>query len=277
MFSFYISPGRLDKACSPSDSFCKTAFHQAYCILAKVWQRHTWQSTFSFSLPCKTAFHQAYLTKHVLFQFAFAKRHFTRPTWQTCSHSACFLQTGIPSGILDKACSLSACFCKTALHQAYLTKTTKHVLFQLVFGKRHFTRHTWQRMLSFSETIFHQAYLTKHERVWEGSGKLKMKHEKGVGCFMVHKSEVGTVWEGSKWFPQVFLGAPSHPTLRNHEKHPNHFSCFIFSLPKPFPPHSWEPWSTQTPFHASFLAFPNLSHPTLGNHEAPKPLFMLHF
>ena len=36
-----------------------------------------------------------------------------------------------------------------------------------------------------------------------GLGRLKMKHEKGVGCFMVHKSEVGRAWEGSKWFPRV--------------------------------------------------------------------------
>ena len=41
----------------------------------------------------------------------------------------------------------------------------------------------------------------------------------------------------------------------------NLFSCFILSLPKPFPPHSWEPWKTQTPFHASFWAFPNHSYP----------------
>ena len=26
---------------------------------------------------------------------------------------------------------------------------------------------------------------------WEGLGKLKMKHETGVGCFMVHKSMKG--------------------------------------------------------------------------------------
>ena len=35
--------------------------------------------------------------------------------------------------------------------------------------------------------------------------------------------------------------------------------------------------NTQTPFHASFLAFPCPSHPTLGNHEARNPFFMLHF
>ena len=34
-----------------------------------------------------------------------------------------------------------------------------------------------------------------------------------------------------------------------------------------FPPHAWEPWSTQTLFHASFFSFPSFSHPTLGNHE----------
>ena len=32
-------------------------------------------------------------------------------------------------------------------------------------------------------------------RVWEGS---KMKHEKRFGCFMVPKSGVGRVWEGKK-------------------------------------------------------------------------------
>ena len=88
-----------------------------------------------------------------------------------------------------------------------------------------------------------------------------------------------------------------HPTLGNHEKHPKPFSCFIFGLPnhspntlgnheKHPPPfscfifdnYSWEPWETpQPPFHASFFAFRNPSHPTLGSHKAPRPLFMLHF
>ena len=94
---------------------------------------------------------------------------------------------------------------------------------------------------------------------------------------------------------------PSHPTLVNHEapkplfmlhfepsqalptpllgtmKHPNPFSCFILNFPKPFPLHSWEPRSTEFLFHASFLAFPNHSHPSLGNHEATKPFFMVRF
>ena len=43
-------------------------------------------------------------------------------------------------------------------------------------------------------------------------------------------------------------------------------ACFFmlhFCLPKPFPPHSWEPWETPEPL---------LMHPTLGNHEKhPKP------
>ena len=47
-------------------------------------------------------------------------------------------------------------------------------------------------------------------------------------------------------------------------KHATLFSCFILGLPRPFPPHAWEPWSTQTLFHASFCAFPSPSHPTLG-------------
>ena len=32
----------------------------------------------------------------------------------------------------------------------------------------------------------------------KGLGRLKMKHEKGFGCFMVPKSGVGRVWEGQK-------------------------------------------------------------------------------
>ena len=37
-----------------------------------------------------------------------------------------------------------------------------------------------------------------HEWGGKGLGKFKMKHEKGVRCFMVHKSGVGRAWEGSK-------------------------------------------------------------------------------
>ena len=58
-----ISAGILDKARSLSASLAKRHF-----------TRHTWQSTFSFSLSCKTAFHQAYFTQCVLFQLACAKR-----------------------------------------------------------------------------------------------------------------------------------------------------------------------------------------------------------
>ena len=117
----------------------------------------------------KTAFPQAYLTTHVLFQ-----------------------RNDFSPGRLDKACSLSACSCTTAFHQAYSTKMTKHVLFQLLFAKRHFTRHTRQSLTKacltkhvlfqlilqngispgildkacslsacFGKTAFHQAYLTK--------------------------------------------------------------------------------------------------------------------
>ena len=195
--------------------------------------RSAWKSMLSFSLSCKTAFHQACLTKHVLFQLVFAKRHFTRHTWQRWQNMfsfSLFLEDGISPGILDNACSLSA----KRISPGILDKAWKGL------GR------VWEgsgKGLG---------------RVWEGSGKglgmLKMKHEKRVGCFMAHKSEVGRAW-GLKMVPKSVVGAPSHPTLRNHEKHPNPFSCFMSSLPKPFPPHSWEPWSTQTPFHASFLAF----------------------
>ena len=99
-------------------------------------------------------------------------------------------------------------------------------------------------------------------------------------------------------FHASFLAFPnsSYPLLGNHEKYPPPFSCFIFmdyswepwetsklflcfifGLSKSFLPHFWEPWNTQTLFHASFLVFPSPSHPTLGNHEARNPFFMLHF
>ena len=32
----------------------------------------------------------------------------------------------------------------------------------------------------------------------KGLGRLKMKHEKGVGCFMVPMSGVGRAWEAAK-------------------------------------------------------------------------------
>ena len=41
----------------------------------------------------------------------------------------------------------------------------------------------------------------------KGLGTLKMKHEKGFGCFMVPKSRVGRAWEGSKWSLKKGLGA----------------------------------------------------------------------
>ena len=49
----------------------------------------------------------------------------------------------------------------------------------------------------------------KHEKVFgcfmvpKTEWRPRMKHEKGVGCFMVQRSEVGRAWEGSKWFPRV--------------------------------------------------------------------------
>ena len=67
---------------------------------------------------------------------------------------------------------------------------------------------------------------------WER--KLNMKHEKGFGCFSWF---LRLGWEGA---PTTLLGT-------------------ILNLPKPFPPHACEPWSTQPPFHASFLAFPDPS------------------
>ena len=52
----------------------------------------------------------------------------------------------------------------------------------------------------------------------KGLGRQKIKHEKGVGCFMVHKSEVGRAWECSKWFPRV-LWEPLPTPLLGTMKH----------------------------------------------------------
>ena len=62
------------------------------------------------------------------------------------------------------------------------------------------------------------------------------------------------------FWPSQTLPTPLFGTM----KHPNTFSSFILSRPKPFPPHS--------PFHGSFLAFTDPSHPTLVSHEKhPNP------
>ena len=147
----------------------------------------------------------------------------------------------------------------------------KQVLFQQVFADWQSIRYTWQNMFSFSLVLENgispgildnacplsaKRNFTRH--TWQsmkgagkGLGKLKMKHEKGVGCFMVHKREVGRAWEGSKWFPKVLwepLPTPAVGTMRN----------------------------TQTPFHASCLAFAPI--PLLGTveHETSKGVWVLH-
>ena len=153
---------------------------------------------FSFSLFLKIGISPGILDKARSLSAYLAKRHFTRHTWQSMFSFSLLLQKDISLGLLDKHvlfCKLAfypVCltkhaliqlvFCKTAFHPAYSTKITKHVLFYLVFTKRHFTRHTWQRwqnMFSFSlflENVispgirqsmfsfylFHQADLTKH-------------------------------------------------------------------------------------------------------------------
>ena len=101
-----------------------------------------------------------------------------------------------------------------------------------------------------------------------------MKHPNQFSCFIFglpgpFPPHAWEPWSTQTLFHASFFAFPSfsHPTLGNHEKRQNPFSCFIVSFPKPFPPHSWEPWETPKP----------PSHPTLGSHEAPKPLFMLHF
>ena len=97
--------------------------------------------------------------------------------------------------------------------------------------------------------------------------------------FMLHFYGLflGTVRNTQTPFMLHFWPFQTLPTpLLGAMKHPNPFSCFIFSVSKPFPPHSWEPWSTQPLFHASFLAFPNHSHNTLGNHFEPSQALPTH-
>ena len=103
------------------------------------------------------------------------------------------------------------------------------------------------------------------------------KHPPPFSCFIFNNYS-WEPWETPQPLLMLYsLHSETLPTpLLGAMKHPNPFSCFILGLPRPFPPHAWEPWSTQTLFHASFCTFPNPSHPTLGSHEAPKSLFMLH-
>ena len=47
-------------------------------------------------------------------------------------------------------------------------------------------------------TVLWEWFGKAKEEAWTGLGRLKMKHENGVGYFVVPKSGVGRVWEGSK-------------------------------------------------------------------------------
>ena len=102
-----------------------------------------------------------------------------------------------------------------------------------------------------------------------------MKHATPFSCFIFWPSQtipttlLGTILSLPKPFPPYSCEPWSTQPP---------FSCFIFGLPRPFPPHAWEPWSAQTPFHALFLAFPSpLPTPLLWAMKHPTPVFMLHF
>ena len=113
-----------------------------------------------------------------------------------------------------------------------------------------------------------------HEWGGAGLGRFKMKHEKGVGYFVVPKSWVGRVWEGSKnsmrrglgvsWFRRVGwegLGKAKNKAWKG---------VWVFlmapknNLQKMKSGMGRKPWSTELLCHASFLAFPNQWHPTVG-------------
>ena len=124
---------------------------------------------------------------------------------------------------------------------------SKHVLFELVFAKRHFTRHTWQ------ELVFAKRHFTRH--TWQStfpnpSHPTLGSHEAPKSLFMLH-----------------FWPDPSHPTLGNHEA-PKPFFMLHFFPSQAFPtPLLGTMRNARTPFHVSLLAFPSPSHPTLGNHD----------
>ena len=107
-----------------------------------------------------------------------------------------------------------------------------------------------------------------------------MKHPTLFSCFIfgLPQATLGNHEAPKPLFMLHFCAFPNlfPPTLVSHEAPTPPFHASFLAFPRPFPPHACEPWSTQTLFHASFWAFPSPSHPTLGNHEAPKPLLMLH-
>ena len=154
-----------------------------------------------------------------MFSFSsfFAKLHFTRHTWQSMFSFSLFLQNGTSPGILDKddkVCSLLACF--FMLHfvpsQAFPTP---------LLGTMRNTRtpfdapHSWEP--------------------WETPKN--PSHASFLAFQTIPTTLLGTMRNTHPRFHALFLTT----ILGNHEKHPNPFSCFIFCIPKPFPPHSWEP------------------------------------
>ena len=178
-----------------------------------------------------------------------------------------------------------------------------------IFGlPKPFPPHSWEPWST--QTLFHASFWTfpkpnSFSMLHFGPSQAlptpllwTMKHSTPFSRFILNLPKHFPPHSWEPWSTQTLFHAsfwafpdPSHPTLENHEKHPTPFSRFILNLPKPFPPHSWEPRSTQLLFplhswetrstellfHASFLAFPNHSHPALGNHVAPKPFFMVRF
>ena len=201
-------------------------------------------------------------SKHVLFQLVFAKRHFTRHTWQKWESMFSFslllqtnislgvldkhvlfcklafypicltkhavfqliLQNGISPGILDKACSLLACFCTTAFYQAYLTKMTKHVLFQLLFAQRHFTRHTWQKwqsMFSFSLVL----------QRWQNTFSFSLFLEDGISPGILDKACSLSI------FHQAYL-----------TKMTKHVLFRLVFAQRPFTRHTWQKWQSMFSF-----------------------------
>ena len=198
-----------------------------------------------------------------------------------------FLENGISPGILDKVWQSMFSFSlrrgnesqhliypifspgifhpQTFQHTRFTHRLLAHRLFNQMFLTHRLFTHNFFTHRLFSHIFFSHRLFTHRLTQFSPHSSL----------FVNYSCEP---WETPKFiFVLRFWPSQTLPTpLMGTMKHPNPLSCFILTLPKPFPPHSWEPRSTQLLFHASFWAFPGPSHP-LVNHEAPNPLFMLRF
>ena len=153
--------------------------------------------------------------------FAFANWHSICPAWRSMFSFSLFLQNGISPGILDKACSLSACFLQNGISPGIFDKNDKVCSLLACFFMLHF--------------LPSQAFPTPLLGTMRNTQN--PSHASFLAFQTIPATLLGTMRNTHPRFHALFLTI----ILGNHEKHPNPFSCFIFCIPKPFPPHSWEP------------------------------------